>query len=500
MIEMGYKMPNVWYNQTKHHSEGRRMETTKSFTIKSLTKRHLPFFIGWVIMFIWLYSYFLPFGGFRFESNLYNGKVAGDLPFTLIWLLSGAVIGLLINSKNFTRLTFHSVITAILGFISVRFTPAGLISDLIMIVSSVAIGYLFASYCYAFFMVLNNAEKFYAMLLAVFTPKLFLLLKPLLNDPEVKIDGANILIFVFLLILLCCAFVKQKNVPETAEKEDAKPPAKAYALMLLVFAVLVLNDVIAPAVIKSIHAKLDIGFEPYYFAGVVLGILIIVVFQIILKNELYYLLNLSFACAALGFVSSALCISNQVYAFPSFVFFGLSYVLGFVNIYYLAGFMAKKFRSIVYYKTGILLSSVFYLAAILVTQLFERLRQNSFENLIAFSAFSSVSVLIVFLLSTPFFLKNLSSREWMDDTYRIDITYETRLGAKLKDYNLSPREAETCEKLLEGFTLRQISAMMGISFSTVNTYCTSIYKKLNINSRTELLLMFREYQNSNLSF
>lgn len=472
--------------------------TTNHFTIKSLGKEHIPFFIGWVIMFIWLYSYFLPFGGFRFESNLYNDKVGSDLLFTFVWLLSGAISGLLINGKNSARLTFYSVITAILGFVSMRFTPAGFISDLIMIVSSAAIGYLFASYCYAFFMVLNNAEKFYAMLLAVFIPKLLMLLKPLLNDPDVEIDGANILIFIFLLVLLCCAFLslKRKNAPELAEKEDSKPPAKAYSLMLLVFAVLALNDVIAPAVIKSIHEKLGIGFEPYYFAGIVLGILIIVVFQIMLKNDLYYLLNLSFACAALGFVSSALCISNKTYAFASFVFFGLSYALGFVNIYYLAGFMAKKFRSIVFYRAGIALSSVFYLSAILISQLFERLHGGSFEDLIAFSAFSSVLILILFLLSTPFFLKNLSSREWMDDTYRIDITHETRLAAKLKDYNLSPREIETCEKLLEGLTLRQIGAMMGISFSTVNTYCTSIYKKLNINSRTELLVMFREYQNA----
>lgn len=465
---------------------------TKYFTIKSIAKQRIPFFIGWVIMFIWLYSYFLPFGGFRFESDLYHNKVGSDLLFIFIWLFSGTISGLFINSRNFTRLTLHSVITAIVGFVSMRFTPAGLVSDIIMIASTVAIGYLFASYCYAFFMVLNNTEKFYSMLLAVFVPKLLLVMRPLLNNPKIKVDGSNILILILLIVLLGCAFLKRKNTA-VPEKDNSKPPSKAYILMLLVFVVLALNDVTAPAVIKIIRTKLDIPFEPYYFAGVVLGLLIIVVFQIILKTELYYLLNLSFAFAALGFVSSALCISNEAYAFASFVFFGLSYALGFVNIYYLAGFMAKKFRSIVFYRVGIALSSVFYLAAIFVTQLFERLNRDSFEDVVSFSAFMSVLILIAFLFSTPFFMKNLSSREWMDDTYRIDITHETRLSAKLKDYNLSPREIETCEKLLEGFTLRQIGAIMGISFSTVNTYCSSIYKKLNINSRTELLVMLREY-------
>jgi len=468
------------------------METTNHFTIKSLDKNHIPYLIGWVIMFIWLYSYFLPFGGFRFESDLYNDKVGSDLLFTSVWLLSGALFALFINGKNYTRLTLYSVESAMIGFVSMRFTPAGFVSDIIMIVSTVAIGYLFTSYCYAFFMVLNNAEKFYSMLLAVFIPKLFVVMKPLLNDPDTEIDGANVLILILLIILLICAFLKRKIV-SIPEKEDLKPPSKAYILMLLVFAVLALNDVIAPAVIKSIHEKMGIPFGPYYFGGVVLGILIIVIFQIILKTELYSLLNLSFAFAALGFVSSALSISNAFYGFVSFILFGISYALGFVNIYYLAGFMAKKFRSIVFYRAGIVLSAAFYLTAIFATDLIERLSHDYFDDVIAFSAFISVLILVAFLFSTPFFIKYLSSQEWMDDTYRIDITHETRLSAKLKDYNLSPRETETCEKLLEGFTLRQIGAIMGISFSTVNTYCSSIYKKLNINSRTELLVMLQEY-------
>ncbi|HOP09863.1 MAG TPA: helix-turn-helix transcriptional regulator [Oscillospiraceae bacterium] len=469
------------------------METKNHFTMKAIAKERIPFLIGWIIMFIWLYSYFLPFGGFRFESDLYNNKVGSNLIFTTVWLLSGALFALFINGKNYSRLTLYSVSIAILGFVSLRFTAAGIISDMIMIVSTVAIGYLFTSYCYAFFMILNNAEKFYSMLLAVFIPKLFMVMKPLLNDPDIETDGSNIIILILLLILFGCAFFNRNSTVPIPPKEDRKPPSKAYTLMLLVFAVVALNDVIAPAIIKSIHEKQNIPFEPFYFTGVILGIIIIVIFQIIRKTELYHILNLSFAFAALGFVSSALSISNTFYAFVSFLFFGLSYTLGFVNIYYLAGFMAKKFRSIVFYRTGIVLSSAFYLTAIFTTNLIEKLSHDYFNDVIAFSAFTSVIILITFLFSTPFFIKHLSSREWMDDTYRIDITHETRLGAKLKDYNLSPREIEACEKLLDGFTLRQISAIMGISFSTVNTYCNSIYKKLNINSRTELLVMFQEY-------
>jgi DNA-binding CsgD family transcriptional regulator len=60
-------------------------------------------------------------------------------------------------------------------------------------------------------------------------------------------------------------------------------------------------------------------------------------------------------------------------------------------------------------------------------------------------------------------------------------------------FSLSRRETDICKLLLEGYTMRQIAAILSISYSTVNTYCTSLYRKLNINSRPELMLMFKDY-------
>ena len=39
-----------------------------------------------------------------------------------------------------------------------------------------------------------------------------------------------------------------------------------------------------------------------------------------------------------------------------------------------------------------------------------------------------------------------------------------------RKYRLSKRETEVCRLLLQGYTLRQISAILSISYSTVNTY------------------------------
>ncbi len=47
--------------------------------------------------------------------------------------------------------------------------------------------------------------------------------------------------------------------------------------------------------------------------------------------------------------------------------------------------------------------------------------------------------------------------------------------------------------LLEGYTMRQTAATLSLAYPTVNTYCVSLYKKLNINSRTELIVQLGEY-------
>jgi len=65
-----------------------------------------------------------------------------------------------------------------------------------------------------------------------------------------------------------------------------------------------------------------------------------------------------------------------------------------------------------------------------------------------------------------------------------------RTAEEFDALNLSPREKEVAALLLRGMTMRQVSADLGISESTVHGYCRTLYKRLGINSRTELLVRF----------
>lgn len=56
---------------------------------------------------------------------------------------------------------------------------------------------------------------------------------------------------------------------------------------------------------------------------------------------------------------------------------------------------------------------------------------------------------------------------------------------------LTPRERDLYLLLLEGLTLKECAKKLSIKYSTANTHMTSVYKKLAVNSRAELLINYR---------
>ncbi len=57
---------------------------------------------------------------------------------------------------------------------------------------------------------------------------------------------------------------------------------------------------------------------------------------------------------------------------------------------------------------------------------------------------------------------------------------------------LTPRERELFFLLLEGYTLKESANQLSVKYSTANTHMTGIYKKLDVNSRAELIIRYRD--------
>lgn len=62
--------------------------------------------------------------------------------------------------------------------------------------------------------------------------------------------------------------------------------------------------------------------------------------------------------------------------------------------------------------------------------------------------------------------------------------------------SLSPREREVLELLARGFLYKEISASLGISVPTVNTYIRRIYEKLQVRSRAQAVAKYGHFDSS----
>ena len=57
---------------------------------------------------------------------------------------------------------------------------------------------------------------------------------------------------------------------------------------------------------------------------------------------------------------------------------------------------------------------------------------------------------------------------------------------------LSKRELEVFDHLLSDKTLSQIAEEMYLSYSSVHVHCKNIYRKLNLSSRRQLLMTYKD--------
>jgi RNA polymerase sigma factor (sigma-70 family) len=54
--------------------------------------------------------------------------------------------------------------------------------------------------------------------------------------------------------------------------------------------------------------------------------------------------------------------------------------------------------------------------------------------------------------------------------------------------SLTRRERQTLDLFLKGMTMKEVAQNLDVSVSTVNTYSNSLYRKLKVYSRAQLLL------------
>ena len=170
--------------------------------------------------------------------------------------------------------------------------------------------------------------------------------------------------------------------------------------------------------------------------------------------------------------------------------------IGYIAAYYLLGCVFKKHGDFRIFK----LCLVTILPVSMVSYVIPGAISAHWPELLPLAAtLTSVVVFIVFILLSPAYSKYLFYAEWSDDFLSIDMTEAVRQVEEsniLENLKLTPREKEVAALLLNGKDAKQIAGELKISIHTANFHIKNLYKKLGINSRSEL---FARISSTNLS-
>lgn len=454
-----------------------------------LRRKNTPYLVIWILYYGWVIVFATWWTASPVLDSSFDIQIRSVMH--AVNLLSSAVFVLVIRKEwflNAARIGAALIILSMALFYTLEPDELKMIAA---IAGAIAIGCVNICILIPFVFTLNNTEKLYAVVSA----NVLIQLVSLIKEHNYSSLAEPIISFALLLCSLSTIlFIKREKeqVPNNQDT-DEKPVMHRYVYFSLLFncgtAVLCKG---AGKGILNIAAATSGSFvlTGYYIGGLV-GCLAYILCYAFTKKAFIWLGNITFFSVAVGLLRNAFTPQSSGLTIPFSVLLGLGSTIGMINMYYIIGVIGKKYDSMRYIRISILFIGILGgVSGIAVGNLISRV--GTFDISISASLVSAV-VMITFMFVSPIMERAEYVNDWGSDSSHTEVG-GGRL-AFLKPYALSKRESEVCYLLLHGYTLRQISAILSIAYSTVNTYCTSAYRKLGINSRTELLIKFKDHIN-----
>jgi len=403
---------------------------------------------------------------------------------TFLSFVTGAIAIFAISSKeNISAVSKISAAITACGFVPWLFLPNGRASLLCSIVFMIGIGGCVSGSSFSYVFMLNNAERFFGSALMVLLIESVELLDELVAvSPIVR----KIIAFVMIFPLCACMLLSKKGDYAEAGNNKAVKFDPSVWLVLYIFLsyfAIRITGFYAPAFQHPANAKLWGGLALFM-------ILLCVIVQAALKKSVWTLCNVFFLTSVMAHVMWYSELPQGAYLFSELKEVGLLialYLVGCVTNKFCDFRMHKRLVLLTMATVGILYAGIDVLYLIVPTQ--------------SVAAITTAVLFVMFLLLSPAFSQFLFFADWSKefrltrmyapaDASRLSDGADRRPCLSLDDTNLSPREKQVVLLLLKGMTLRQVAPELGLTASTVSTYSKTIYKKLGINSRAELFLLF----------
>jgi len=465
------------------------LRTDNVLNLQGLQKQNWPYLLIWVIYYAWVIVFATWWTASPLTENVFGTEIRSLLH--SVNLLASAVFIFIMKKEWYVKTARIGAILIIAGIGLFMVATDPYMQLFAALVIGIALGCVNTSILMPFVFTLNNTEKLYAVVGSNIFINLLLILFEGSSAGNSHSLRSMLLSAVILLIALSATWFFQSSSIVGNEKVDLKQalPLKIYWTLFFSCAFAVICKGAGKGILNLTVANSDAQVLLWYYLGGLAGCFIYLCSFALTVNSIHLAWNIAFGSLAMGLLCNAFIPQIPWFAVVFAVLLGISNTVGMINVYYILGYVGNKYNSMSYLRWSILLIGICGgVSGVVVGNLINRI--NTFEISIAASVISA-GIVIFFLIMSPLLAQTFNGNAAVKIPEKN--TADNQILQIFAQYQLSKREAEVCKLLLQGYTLRQISVLLSIGYSTVNTYCTSLYRKLSINSRPELLILFKDY-------
>ncbi|GAB1477063.1 hypothetical protein MASR2M70_18990 [Bacillota bacterium] len=448
-------------------------------SLHNIRKRtHLQYFFAFplAMIFVNIQDYFLDSGIGMF------GLAHTTITF-LAFAVGGMVTFAFAGERSIALISKISAIITVFGFIPWFFLPGSQLALIFDIIFMAGVGGCVSSSSFSFVFMQNNAERFFGCTLMLLSIDLAEIAAEYISISYIA--QRSIAFAIVFALCICMYLSKNEDFIGAGSKEIKSYDPSIWLVLFLFFSYFAIR-------ISGFYAPAFRHPENGWLWGVLAFILLacFIVLQVAFKRSIWTFCNVFFIASIMSHVMWYANIPQAAYLFSELKEVGLLISL------YLLGCITNKFCDFPMHKILIILCM-----AVIGTLYIGIDALHTVIGTETIAVITTAALFIVFLLLSPAFSQHLFFADWSKEFRQISMSPlhseaaeagATGLGRppNLDDSNLSPREKQVVLLLLRGMTLRQVAPELGLTVSTVSTYSKTIYKKLGINSRAELFILF----------
>lgn len=355
-----------------------------------------------------------------------------------------------------------------------------------MLVYHVAIGVSVGCSFYIFAFMLENAERFFGVLLIMlyYGLAVYILWEYEAIAHFLKTTGSALLAVGFLVLVL---LARRAKVPVQEARKPRKGARGAYAVFIVYLLYFVVDTM---GIYIDYELEFTIGF--YVGVGILVSLLVAFILQVVFNRSAWHMWNLFLVLTVIGLALMLLDIGTRVGS----VLYGIATGVGYIGVMYMLGGVGKRSGNMVFFRVA---CTVTFLNNSLLPFLLDHLYYSYEGNVELLSFGIVIGCIILALLLMPLLFSQLFATDWADDYHKIDMaTFSEQLATidkmdLLDSLNLTDREKEIFALLLTEAAPKQIAGSLKISYPTVNFHTKNLYRKLGIQSRTELFALYSDY-------